>query len=188
MVIPRSRSWQTRFSWLDVPKVAKPAPWRSGKLCLAGQRYVLRSISTVQRASKFCRHKISTSSSAVLLPYYGAAATAQRPVLPYALRRDKQEVLRRVAEANRFVVEGRRSIDSQRTIERLGDWRSIRANNPLFSRERRSPKRPEKTASSAQKNPCSPRASAPSCRRNSATISNQQVADFGRASLTAFRT
>jgi hypothetical protein len=55
---------------------------------------------------------------------YGASATARRPILPYVVKMDKQETLRRVAEANRLLVEGRRTIDRQRDLiarlERMG--------------------------------------------------------------------
>jgi hypothetical protein len=46
---------------------------------------------------------------------YGAAVTAQRPVLGYASTMDKQEVLRRVAEANRAL--GRRPQDYRKAAD-----------------------------------------------------------------------
>jgi hypothetical protein len=55
---------------------------------------------------------------------YGAGATAQGPVLPYAQGMDQQEILRRIAEANRLLVESRRTVDRQREVvarlERIG--------------------------------------------------------------------
>jgi len=45
---------------------------------------------------------------------------------------DKQEVLRRVAEANRLLVEGRRTIDRQRDIMRgWSAWGLIRQSSML---------------------------------------------------------